>query len=192
MNQKELIYLGLTTAKGRITQLGLSKKLGISLSTANNAIKPLKEIGAVDTSRRSIKILNYEKILMHWANCRNLQKDVTYETHVAEPATQIEKEMPPGIAFTAYSGYRFRYKTAPADYSEVIIYAEPRDLDEIKARFPRRKGPINLTVLKMEKELRGHVKKNVVPAPLIFVDLWNLPEWYAKDFIAALRKELFK
>ena len=31
---------------------------------------------------------------------------------------------------------------------------------------------------------------NIRPFPLTFVDIWNLPDWYAKDFTRALEEKI--
>jgi len=31
-----------------------------------------------------------------------------------------------------------------------------------------------------------------IPLAQVFVDLWNLPEWYAKEFVQALEKRIFE
>lgn len=76
---------------------------------------------------------------------------------------------------------------APADYDKVYIYSA--DLEEIKKRFPPQAGNPNLIVFKPDAELIkfGHF----APLPQMYVDLWNLPEWYAKDFIEALKSKLW-
>jgi len=51
MKNSELVYRellsGVETENARFTQLGLAKTLGISLSTVNNALMPLRKMGAV-------------------------------------------------------------------------------------------------------------------------------------------------
>lgn len=66
------------------------------------------------------------------------------------------------------------------------MYAGEEELFEIRKRFPQRKGPANLIVLKKE-EMLGNEK--IVSLELMFVDLWNLKEWYAKEFIKALKQK---
>ncbi len=176
----EIFYSLFKENKEKFTQLELAKKLRISLSTVNNALKPLRRINAIRVSLRSFILVNKRKILLYWASIRNLEKDIIYKTRV-ENIIDAEKNMPPHVIFTAYSGYKFNFKNTPADYSELYVYSN--DLEEIKRRFPEKKGPENLFILKFDNKLKLN------PA-LLFVDLWNLREWYAKDFLKALEGKI--
>ena len=191
MKKTEQIYRQILTEaienkKYKFTQLELSKPLKVSLSTVNNAIKPLENIGAVDVKKRGFNIRDLKKILVFWATKRNLAKDIVYQTNANLAVSQIEKNLPSDAVYTAYSGYKFRFNDVPADYSEVIVYAD--NFDEIKSRFPQRKGHINLIVLKKNKNMI--VKNNIAPLAQIYVDLWNLGTWYAKEFLKALEEKI--
>ena len=161
------------------TQLETARALGVSLCLVNYTVKILERMGAVKIGHRSLEVVDAESLLMYLANIRNTYKDVVYKTRVAIPVTEIERSMPPETTFAAYSAYRFRYREVPADYSEVYVYADESALEEIKGRFPPKEGPENLFVLKKEF--------SDVPDALLFADLWNLREWYAKDFVRELR-----
>jgi DNA-binding CsgD family transcriptional regulator len=187
MKKKEVVYRMILA--GAATQLAISKQLHISLSTVNNALKPLQEIGAVETRHR-IRIMDKEKVLVHWANVRNLARDVVYRTRVDMAVTDIEKQMPDGVVFTGYSAYRLRYGEAPADYSTVMVYADDAVLAEIKRRFPQKKGPPNIMVLKPDQYLKRESRRGLVPDAQIFVDLWNMPDWHAKEYIKALKERI--
>ncbi len=93
---------------------------------------------------------------------------------------EIEKSMPPDVTFAAYSACKFMFKTMPADYSEVYVCSN--NLAEIRKRFPEKKNVPNLFVLKKDFEgmTLGH----------LFADLWNLKEWYAKEFLKELEERL--
>ena len=92
--------------------------------------------------------------------------------------------MPNEIIFGAYTAYKFLYHDVPADYSEVYVYA---DVD-LKERFPPQKGVPNLFVLKKDPFMESYGKTTT--AAQTFVDLWNLRDWYAKEFIVAMEKRL--
>ena len=163
----------------RLTQKSLSKELKISISTVNYALKPLKQMGAIKINLRNFDIINVKKILYYWASIRNLQKDIIYKTGVDKDIIEIEKNMPPSALFTAYSYYKFKFNDVPADYSEIYVYCNKED---IKKRFNETKGIPNLFVLKKNF--------NKVTLANSFVDLWNLREWYAKEFLQALENKL--
>lgn len=188
---ERILYEFLEQRKVKLTQLRLAEELGISLSTVNNALKPLAKMGAVSASHSGLKVVDAQKILLYWSSVRNLQKDVVYATRVELPVQEIEKNMPPGIFYTAYSGYKFRYGEVPADYGEVYVYAEGDEaLEELRERFPFRRGPANLMVLRFEPSAKKSCSKQIVSDARLYADLWNLGEWYAKDFLKALEARL--
>ena len=184
MKKLELVYLEiLSNFEKRIkkmTQAAIAAKLCISLSTANHALAPLLKMGAIAVFKNGFSVVNARKILYLWASIRNLEKDIIYQTRVEASVKEIEKMMPPQVLYGAYSGYKFRFNDVPSDYSEVYVYAD--ELEEIKKRFPEKKGPSNLFVLKKDFK-EGSIA-------LLFADLWNLKEWYAKDFLDALEKKM--
>ena len=81
------------------------------------------------------------------------------------------------IIFTAYSAYKLKFKDVPADYSEVYIYADNEETEEIKKRLAKfktsEKNP-NLFILKKDQALSSCKS---IPNAQLFVDLWNLKEW---------------
>lgn len=166
------------------TQLELSRKLNISLSNVNNSIKPLRSMGAIIVNLKNFKVIDPKKILLYWASVRNLEKDIIYRTRVDKEVRKIESEMPSQIIFAAYSAYKFKFKDVPADYSEVYIYSDEKDIEEIKKRFPENNKVPNLFVLKKDSVMKE------ISTSQIFVDLWNVKEWYAKDFLDALKKKM--
>lgn len=191
MKKKELVYRELlfqAIEKGNrvLTQAGLASKLDISLSTVNNALKVLERMNAVKISRMNFKVIDIKKICYYWASERNLDKDIIFRARINKSVVEIEKEMPDSVVFTAYSAYKLKFRSAEADYSEVYVYACQ---NEIEKRFKRDiiKGPPNLFILKKANE--GSYGKTATLANL-FVDLWNLREWYAKDFLNALEEKI--
>lgn len=189
MQKKEIIYRQLLL-NPETTQLELSKTLKVSLSTVNNAIQPLRRMGAVRVSLRKLRVVDKEKLLLFWASIKKLQDHIIYKTRVEMSIDQIEKNMPPEVLFTAYTGYKFRFKDVPADYSEVYVYTSSGGLTPLKARFPESGKVPNLFILKADEHLLQVSKDNIVPDCQIFVDLWNLPEWYAKEFIIKLKERI--
>lgn len=173
---REILYQAMEKNNRTLTQSYLAKALKLSLSTVNLAVKHLVKMNAVRVKNRSFDVIDVKKILYYWASVRNLEKDIIYQTRVDKEIRKIESEMPPDTVYTAYSGYRFMFKDAAADYSEVYVYCD--DLAEIKKRFPPNNNQPNMFVLKNKPE-----KLTIAQ---LFVDLWNLKEWYAKDFLKEL------
>lgn len=184
MKKIELVYLEILSnfEKGikKTTQASLASALKISLSTVAHALLPLRKMGAIEIYKNGFFIINAKKILYLLASIRELEKDIIYKTRVESSVMELEKNMPPGVIYGAYSAYKFKFQDAPSDYSEVYVYAG--SIEEIKKRFPERKAPYNLFVL----------KKNFheMPLALLFADLWNLKEWYAKEFLNAIEKKI--
>lgn len=183
MKKTELVYRQMLEAiedgKRKLTQSELASALRISISTVNHALMPLRRMGAVSVSLRSFSVVNPKKVLMLWASLRNIEKDILYSTHSDMPVKAIEKSMPQPVIFAAYSAYRLMFKDAPADYSEVYVYGNAEDVQD---RFPFKKGPPNIFVLK--KQFVAMTKAQ------IFVDLWNMKEWYAKAYLDAMERRL--
>src|SRR3989344_5416099 len=186
---REILYGIIEKKETSFTQLGLSKKLNVSLSIVNLAVKKLESFGAVKIMQRSFKVLDIRKIIFFWASIRNLWKDVLFKIRVEAPVREIERIMP-DIIFTAYSAYKLKFKDVRADYSEVYIYADNEETEEIKKRLAKfktsEKNP-NLFILKKDQALSSCKS---IPNAQLFVDLWNLKEWYSKEFINALEKRI--
>ncbi|MDO8537962.1 MAG: winged helix-turn-helix transcriptional regulator [archaeon] len=185
MLKSELVFLEIFL--GAKTQKEIAQKLHISLSTVNNALEPLSRIGAVEKRKFGLKIIDREKMLIYWASVRNIEKDIVYKTRINNSVIEIEKSVPAGIVFTAFSAFRLKFKEVPADYSEVYVYANDEELSELKKRFALQDGPANFIVLRKNKVLE---KEEIVPNELMFVDLWNLKEWYAKEFLKELKNKM--
>ncbi len=183
---RELLYQAIEKKRFQMTQLELSKNLKIALSVVNYALKPLRKMGAISVLARSFKITDTGKILYYWANIRSLQKDIVYSTRTGLPVSEIEKNMPQDVVFAAYSAYKFAFGDVPADYSE--IYAYSSDVSELKRRFPPSRNTPNLFVLKADKNLKKY--GNLTTFGQTFADLWNIKEWYAKDFLKALEAKI--
>lgn len=199
MKKQEVVYRKIACehieGKRKFTQLELASVLGFSLSTINNAINNLEEINSVKVNKRSFEVMSLTRLLLYWATRRRLEEDVAYRTRVEAPVREIEAGMPESIAYTCYTAYKLLYKDVPADYSEVYVYATEEGMSEIKSRFRAREGPPNLMVLKADQEMADAIagkklRHSSVCNAQVFVDLWNLNAWYAKDFIGALEKRL--
>lgn len=184
---REMLYEAVEKNKRIFTQLELSKKLGFSLSTINLAIKKLEKMNSVKIGKMNLKVIDIKKILYYWASIRNIEKDIIYKTRAEMPVTEIEKNLP-DITFTAYSAYKFKFKDVPADYSEVYVYSCEDNLETIKKRFPENKKTPNLFVLRGDINMQNYPKTSTLA--LIFIDLWNLRQWYASDFLKALEEKI--
>lgn len=179
---RELLFQAIEKKNHSLTQKGLGEELNVSLSNVNHSLKPLRRMKAVKVNPRNFSIVNPKKILFYWASIRKFQSEIAYTARVESPVQEMEKRMPADVVFTAYTGYKFRFKETPADYSEVYVYCS--DLKGLKNRFSLENGNPNLFVLKKDPLMERYGKTACIGQ--MFVDLWNLPEWYAADFLKAL------
>ncbi len=188
MKKTELVYSlileeALEKKRRSMTQAEIAAALKISMSTVNAAIGHLRKMNAVRVKLRSFDVVDARKILYYWASIRNMEKDIVYATRVEKPASEIEKSMPPGILYAAYSAYRIKFRDVPADYSEVYVYLrEERALEAVKKRLPPSKSRPNVFVL-----AAGPEKMTLAN---MFVDMWNMKEWYAREFLLALERRI--
>ena len=193
---REILFQVAENKKIEFTQKELAQKYGFSLSTVFNALKILRKSGVVEVKGRGFKIQDIEKFLYIWATFRNLKKDIIYQTNVSKSVQEIEGEIIPEVIFGAFSAFVKKYKETPADYDKVYIYAKKDQIKEIQNRFPFKKGYPNLIILAVDPWLKNPAfsfgKGGVTPDCQIFVDLMNLSEWYAKDFLNALKEKILK
>lgn len=181
---REVLYQTVEKKNRVLTQAALARYLGVSLSTVNRIVNILNIMGAVEVRQRNFHVIDPKKVLYYWASVRNLQKDVIYSTRVEKPVREIEKLMPNTIVFGAYSAYKFLFKDVPADYSEVYVYGD----ETLKKRFPPNKGVANLFVLQKDPHIEKYGKTTTIANT--FVDIWNIKEWYAKEFLKQLEEKL--
>ena len=170
-----------------MTQKGIARECEVSIGMVNHALNKLQQAGIIEKKQRGFSLLNPKKLLIYWASIRNLSRDIVYSTFSPLSVRKIENSMPPCI-FTAYSGYRFLYKTAPADYGEVFVYADEK---LIRERFPpNEKSSPNIFVLKRDPYIEKVSTNGMAPPQLIYVDLWNLNTWYADEFLKDFDRRL--
>lgn len=183
----EILHQAIEKNNPVLKQSELSKNLGFSLSTVNLAVKKLEKMNAVKVEKMGFRVIDMKKILYYWASTRNLEKDIIYKTRAELPVREIEKNLP-DITYAAYSAYKLKFKDVPADYSEVYVYADEDELKEIIKRFPSNDKNPNLFVLRKYDSMSQYPKTGTTA--MIFVDLWNLRQWYASDFLKALEKRM--
>ena len=168
-------------------QQKLAQKLSISLSTVNHALKDIRRLGAIQITGGGGEVVDAEKILMHWANHRNLKDDIVSELHLAASPIELEACLPPGSILGCYSAVRHRFGEAPADYTVVHVYHSHPEL--VLERFKSEpSGRTQLVILNLDSRLP--VDKETTALAHTFVDLWNLTDWMAKDFVVRVKQEI--
>jgi hypothetical protein len=181
---REILYWVIEKNTRSFKQIELSKACKISLSTVNYALKPLEKMNAIEKKRFGFAVLDPKKILVYWASIRNLEKEIVYQTYLNKPVEEIESEVPADCVFTAYTAFKFKYKKIPAEYGEVVVYGKKEDFEN---RFGKENFKLkpNLVVLELDEHL---LKFKIATDAQIYVDLWNLKSWYAKDFLKKMEE----
>jgi DNA-binding transcriptional ArsR family regulator len=181
---REILMEGMEEKRTQFTVRGIARKAGIPASTVSHALKPLKEVGAVTMQRRGFRLSNAKKVLLYWCSIRNLASSIVYKTRVDMDVGEMEGSVPPGAIFTAYTAFKIRFGSVPAEYGEVVVYGMREDFER---RFGKGKtGEVaNLIVLETDPHLERLGRATLAQ---IYVDLWNLRSWYAQDFLNALEK----
>ncbi len=183
---RELLYQAIEKKKRRFTQKELAEKFGFSTSTIFQALKVPRKMGAVRVTGRFFILEDPEKLLYHWASSRNLKKDIIFSGRVELPIFEIEGRMPAEVVFGGYTAARQILNEAPADYDKVLVYSQ--DLPKLKQRFEFKSGPENFLVFKADPFLQDYGGQTTFAQT--FVDLWNLDDWYAKEFVNSLKKKI--
>jgi len=167
------------------TQKNLADKYRFSLSTVNHALGVPSRIGAVRKTSKFFILEDFDKLLYYWASIRNLEGDIVYQTRYPGPILKAEGEIPAESVYAGYSAARILLKKPPADYDKLYCYAE--NIYEFKDRFPPNRGQNpNLFVIKKT----GHIKGPTTTFPQTFVDIWNMRDWYAKNFTTGLEEKM--
>jgi hypothetical protein len=170
--------------RSSLTQL--SAELDLPVSTIHKALERPRTIGAVRGSASGLRVLDPKRLQLIWAAVRNLSADIVYATRVPLAVTEIEARLPMSAIPTAYTAFVHHHgRNLIADYEQVVVYA---DGNEVRRRFPPRRGEANLLVLEPDPLLSRYGK--VAPRCQVYADLFNLPTWQAQRFLAALDLEL--
>lgn len=183
---REILTTALENRQTYFSQKELAQKFKLSTSVVFHALKKPRSLGAIKVGGRGFELVDFEKLLFLWATERNLKKEIVYQTFANLPILEIEGLMPAEVTPTAYTAYRFLFKETPADYNKVYFYTT--ELSSLKERFPEnhRQEP-NIFVLKPDPWLKNYP---ALPLAQIFVDLWNLADWYAKEYQTNLLEKI--
>lgn len=182
-----LLQQAIQNQQYKFTQQELAHHFKYSLSTVNLAISTPTQIGAIRKQSKFFILQDPKKLLYYWSSVRNITKDIIYQITLTHPIPQIEGQMIPSAIFGGYTAAKTYLPEPPADYNKVYIYLNQTDLEKLTTRFPSDpKGLNQLIILKKPSNMNPDHKVTTVPQT--FVDIWNLSDWYAKDFIAELEK----
>jgi hypothetical protein len=159
------------------------------LSTIHHALRVPTEMGAIRKTGKAFVLHDFKKLLYYWASVRSLSRDVLYATTSDLPIREIEGLALPGSLYGAYSAASRLLGEPPADYSKVYFYIAAHDLAAFQHRFPpSSRPPANTFALKMLPVMPQYGPTTTLVHT--FVDLWNLSDWYARDFIRTLEEKI--
>lgn len=185
----EILQEALNKGIFKHTQQEMAEKLGFSLSTVNHALHVPTQIGAIRKDSKFFVLGDFKKLLLYWASVRNVARDIICATHVDAPILEAEGRAIPDSIFAGYSAARHWLGEAPADYSSVYFYIKPESLAQFQERFPlSTKVEPNVFALRQPEKF-AHTKEGTTLTQT-YVDIWNLKDWYAKDFLRALEEKI--
>ena len=186
---RELLDRVIEERNSDFTIIELAKKYSLSTSVVNHALIPLRNLNIVKINKTLSKVVDWERLLFFWATRRNLKKDIIYSTFSPLPVYDREGLMPSEVISTGFTSFRYLLNKTPADYDHIYFYSNK--IEKITKRFPNNKRPSNIFILRPDPYL---LKSKKLGLAQLFVDLWNLPEWYAREFqletLTRIREEL--
>ena len=184
---RELLNRVIEKRNPEFTITELAKKYSLSTGVVNHALIPLRSLSIVKINKTSSKIVDWERLLFFWATRRSLKKDIVYSTFSPLPVNDREGLMPSDVIPTGFTSFRYLLNKIPADYDHIYFYSNK--IEKIIKRFLKSKRPPNIFIIKPDPYL---LKSKKLGLAQLFVDLWNLPEWYAKDFQEEILLEIRK
>ncbi len=183
---RHLLVSALDLGIRRSSLTKLSAELDMPVSTIHKALERPRAIGAVRGSASGLRVLDPKRLQLMWAAQRDLARDIVYATRVPTTVSEIEARLPVSAIPTAYTAFVLHEgHNLIADYEQVVVYA---DANDVRRRFPRRRGQANLLILEPDPLLSRYGR--VAPRCQVYVDLFNLPTWQAQRFLEALDRDL--
>lgn len=175
----------------RQTQQAVAGHFHYSLSTVHHALQVPLELGAIRKETKFFILEDFKKLLYYWASVRHLERDIVYQTFLDEPVAEVEGLAIPGSIFACYSAARHHLGESPADYAKVYWYLSDEKEMLARQRFP--KQPLsgreaNVFILRMPPLLSQYGDYTTLVQT--FVDIWNLRDWYARDFYRSLEEKI--
>jgi hypothetical protein len=183
-----LLFQAIEQCEFRHTQAGLAQLFHYSTSTINLALVKPTAIGAVRKSGKFFIVADVIKLLYLASTIRSLTKDIMYHTYSDLPIHELEGLAPADTIFAGYTAASQILSEPPADYTSLYLYLDPSHLDLAKSRYPSLKsGPTQVYILRSPTYLPLKPRTTL---PHTFVDIWNMRDWYARDFTQALEAKI--
>ena len=190
MRKFEAVYreILLTSMRGQDTvqQKLVAEATGVSIGMTNKVVRKLEQAWCVEAGPRGLRVLSPGRILNLWATERRLQGEVWRPFRIDDLAS-VERDLPPDVILTAFSGWAARAGSRPADYSRVHLYVTDKAHFEswMKLRRDKIRGT-NPNIIALDTNDRHLVKtssRGVACAPQIYVDIYSADGPEAQPFL---------
>jgi hypothetical protein len=184
-----ILHTALTEQKYKHTQQELAKIFGYSLSTVHHALQIPAAIGAVRKESKFFVLQDFQKLLIYAASMRSLERDILAHIGSVLSVREIEGLALPGSIYGGYTAARQLLSEPPADYDKVYFYVARSDLQRFRERFGAEDSrTANIYALSMPLSLACYGAQTTLVQT--FIDVWNLRDWYARDFSQALERRI--
>lgn len=202
-----LLSTAIKENKFKYQQKQLAEHFGYSLSTVHHALEVPSKQGAVRKEGKFFVLQDWRKLLYYWASVRNLSKDEIAWAFLDVPVSERESLALSDSAFAAYSAAQRWLGEPPADFEKVYFYLPEKRVAQWQERYSVEdeggKGRVvqaefgtslsqreRANVIALRRPEQVDMKDGYTSLPLTFVDIWNLPDWYATDFTKALENKI--
>lgn len=184
-----LLHTAVTDRVYKHTQKELAAQFGYSTSTVHHALAVPTELGAIRKAGKFFVLEDALKLLYYWASVRNLAGDLLSQTSLDAPVKEIEGLALPESIYGCYTAATHWLGEPPTDYDKVYFYIRPADARAFRERFPKVSTDYpNVFALRLAEPMRHHGSYTTLPQT--FVDIWNLRDWYGRDFTQALEQQI--
>ena len=185
MRKFEAVYREILLASMRgqsaVAQKLVAEATGVSIGMTNKVVRKLERASCVEAGPRGLRVLSPGRILNLWATERRLQGEVWRSFHMDDLAS-VERDLPPDVILTAFSGWATHAKRRPADYGRVHFYITDKAHFESWMKFRREKvrrtNPNIFALEAHDPHLIRTSSHGVACVPQIYVDIYaaNGPE----------------
>ena len=180
------ILLASMRGQGTVQQKLVAEATGVSTGMTNKAVRKLEQASCVETGPRGLRVLSPGRILNLWATERRLQGDVWRSFRIDDLAS-VERDLPPEVILTAFSGWAAQAKRRPAEYDRVHFYVTDKPHFESWMKFRRdriRKTNPNVFALEgHDPHLARTSSRGVACVPQIYVDVYAADGPEAQPFL---------
>lgn len=183
---RQILYRYLEEDVRFMRQIEIARECGIALGSVNRLLKKLERLGGIEIKPQGFRVTDITRILLFWANRRDLHSDIQLVWPTSTPVKAIERTRD-GHIFTCFSAFKFRIGKSLREYTQVYLYGDPKRIQRL---FHRSQEKINeIFVLEPEPHLASLSHHGVVPLGQLFVDLWQVGE-AGKPWVDYLRKRI--